>query len=78
MNFSVLTPEINSIRISARAGSAPMLEAAAAWDGLAAELASVTASFNSVISGPAGASWQGAAAQAITAAAARPIRLRRA
>jgi PPE-repeat protein len=70
MNFSVLPPEINSIRIFAGAGSAPMLEAAAAWDGLAGELASAATSFNSVTSGLAGASWQGAAAQAMTTAAA--------
>jgi PPE-repeat protein len=78
MNFSVLPPEINSVRIFAGAGSAPMLEAAAAWDGLAGGLASAAASFSSVTSGLAGASWQSAASQAMTAAAARPVRLRRA
>src|ERR1700737_3480047 len=70
MNFSVLPPEINSIRIFAGAGSAPMLEMAAAWDGLAGELAAAAASFNSVTSGLAGASWQGPSARAMTAAAA--------
>jgi len=70
MNFSVLPPEINSIRIFSGAGSAPMLEAAAAWDGLAGELASAATSFSSVTSELAGASWHGAAAQAMTAAAA--------
>ena len=35
MNFSVLAPEINSARMFSGAGSAPMLNAAAAWDGLA-------------------------------------------
>jgi hypothetical protein len=70
MNFSVLPPEINSLRIFTGAGSAPMLEVAGAWDGLAAELASTASSFNSVTSGLAGASWQGAASQAMTAAAA--------
>ncbi|WP_265339931.1 PPE domain-containing protein, partial [Mycobacterium tuberculosis] len=38
MNFSVLPPEINSGRMFFGAGSGPMLAAAAAWDGLAAEL----------------------------------------
>jgi PPE-repeat protein len=56
MNFDVLPPEINSIRIFAGAGSAPMLEAAAT-------------PLNSVTSGLVGASWQGAASQAMTAAA---------
>lgn len=37
-HFSVLPPEINSLRMYLGAGSAPMLQAAAAWDGLAAEL----------------------------------------
>ncbi|WP_416143388.1 PPE domain-containing protein [Mycobacterium tuberculosis] len=37
MNFSVLPPEINSGRMFFGAGSGPMLAAAAAWDGLAAE-----------------------------------------
>ena len=35
MNFSVLPPEVNSARMYVGAGSGPMLEAAAAWDGLA-------------------------------------------
>ncbi|OOK82361.1 PPE family protein [Mycobacterium kansasii] len=39
MNFFVLPPEINSLRMFTGAGSAPMLQAAAAWDGLAEELA---------------------------------------
>jgi hypothetical protein len=70
MNFSVLPPEINSFRIFAGAGSAPMLEAAAAWDGLAAELATAASSFESVTSGLVNGAWQGAASQAMTAAAA--------
>jgi PPE-repeat protein len=78
MNFLVLPPEINSIRIFAGAGSTPMLEATAAWDGVAGELACAATSFSSVTSGLAGASWQGPAAQAMTAAAARRFSLRRA
>ncbi len=69
MNFSVLPPEINSMRIFAGAGPTPMLEAAAAWDGVAGELASSAALFNSMTSGLAAASWQGAASQAMMAAA---------
>ncbi|WP_263988612.1 PPE family protein, partial [Mycobacterium conspicuum] len=32
MNFSVLPPEINSLRMFSGAGSGPTLAAAAAWD----------------------------------------------
>lgn len=37
MSFAVLPPEINSARLYVGAGLAPMLDAAAAWDGLADE-----------------------------------------
>ena len=70
MSFLTLPPEINSLLMYSGAGSAPMLEAAAAWNGLAAELASAAQSFSSVTSGLAGQAWQGAAAQAMAAAAA--------
>ncbi len=62
MNFAVLPPEINSVRMFSGAGSEPMLAAAAAWDGLSAELAAAAESFASVTSGLAGAgqAWQGA------------------
>ncbi|WP_261887575.1 PPE family protein, partial [Mycobacterium marinum] len=71
MNFAVLPPEINSVRMFSGAGSEPMLAAAAAWDGLSAELAAAAESFASVTSGLAGAgqAWQGAAASAMVAAA---------
>ncbi|WP_250578373.1 PPE domain-containing protein, partial [Mycobacterium tuberculosis] len=71
MNFSVLPPEINSGRMFFGAGSGPML-AAAAWDGLAAELGLAAESFGLVTSGLAGGSgqaWQGAAAAMVVAAA---------
>lgn len=70
MSFLALPPEINSGRIFAGAGLGPMLAAAAAWDGLATELASAATFFGSVISGLAGGSWQGPAAAAMTSAAA--------
>jgi len=74
MNFSVLPPEINSLRIFSGAGPAPMLEAAAAWDGVAGELASSAALFDSVTSGLVDAAWQGAASQAMAATAASYIK----
>src|SRR6202453_5356368 len=70
MSFLVLPPEINSLRIFAGAGSAPMLEAAAAWGGLADELGSAASSFSSVTSGLAGQAWQGPASAAMAAAGA--------
>lgn len=51
MSFAVLPPEINSARLYVGAGLAPMLDAAAAWDGLADELGSAAASFSAVPSG---------------------------
>lgn len=51
MNYSVLPPEINSLRMFTGAGSAPMLAASVAWDRLAAELAVAASSFGSVTSG---------------------------
>ena len=63
MNFSVLPPEINSLRMFLGAGSAPMLQAAAAWSGLADELGSAANSFSSVTSDLAGQAWQGPAAE---------------
>ncbi|OBG36752.1 hypothetical protein A5672_19370 [Mycobacterium alsense] len=71
MNFSVLAPEINSARMFAGAGSAPMLNAAAAWDALASELGSAASSFSSVTSGLTDQAWQGPASAAMTGVAAR-------
>src|SRR5690349_4723435 len=70
MSFLLLPPEINSIRIFAGSGVEPMLVAAQAWDSLAAELGSAASSFDAVTAGLIDASWQGAASQAMTAAAA--------
>jgi PPE-repeat protein len=74
MNYSVLPPEINSARMYAGLGSGPMLAAASAWDGLAAELGSAAASFEALTSGLAGGSWQGPASIAMTAAAAPNVK----
>src|SRR6516164_7474893 len=70
MSFMTLPPEINSLLMYTGAGAGPMLEAAAAWNGLSAELGSAAESFSSVISGLAGQAWQGAASRAMTSAAA--------
>src|SRR5208283_5959685 len=70
MSFFTLPPEINSLLMYSGAGSAPMLQAGTAWNGLASELSSAAESFMSVTSGLTGQAWQGAAASAMAAAAA--------
>ncbi|WP_341909745.1 PPE domain-containing protein [Polaromonas sp. YR568] len=52
--FSVLPPEINSLRMFTGAGSAPLLSAGAAWQSLAADLSASAASFDAVMSGMPG------------------------
>lgn len=69
MDYGVLPPEINSARMYAGPGSGSMLAASAAWDGLAAELRSVAASYSSVISGLTTA-WLGPSSATMAAAAA--------
>ncbi|MCV7401586.1 PPE family protein [Mycobacterium fragae] len=70
MDFGALPPEINSGRMYCGPGCGSMLAAAAAWDGLAADLHSTAASYQSVIWDLTGAAWLGPASVAMTAAAA--------
>ncbi len=70
MSFLVLPPELNSALMFSGAGSGPLLDAAAAWEGLASDLGTAASSFSSVTSGLAGQAWQGPASQAMAAAAA--------
>ncbi len=70
MDFATLPPEINSGKMYAGAGSRPMLTAAAAWDGLAAELHSAAASSRSVVSGLTRGPWLGPASTSMMAATA--------
>ena len=69
IDFGALMPEINSARMYAGPGSAPMLAAAAAWEELAAELSSAASSYRSVISGLTSGPWLGPSALAMAAAA---------
>jgi PPE-repeat protein len=69
MDFGALPPEINSGRMYTGAGSGPMLAAATAWDGSAAELNSAAASYRSVVSGLTGGPWQGPTSMSMAAAA---------
>jgi PPE-repeat protein len=70
MDFGIYPPEINSARMYAGPGAAPILTAAQAWQGLAAELHSAANSYQSVISGLTTGPWLGPAAASMTAAAA--------
>jgi len=69
MDYGILPPEINSARIYAGPGSAPMLAAASAWDGLAAELGSAASSYTAVISELTEGSWEGPASASMAASA---------
>ncbi|MBX9978733.1 MAG: PPE family protein, partial [Mycobacterium gordonae] len=64
-----LPPEINSARIFAGAGPGSLHAAAAAWENLAADLASSASSFSSVITGLTAGPWAGPASAAMAAAA---------
>ncbi len=70
VNFSVLPPEVNSLRILSGAGSGPMLAVATAWGGLGEDLDSTASAFSSVISQVAEAAWQGPAAASMASVAA--------
>ncbi|OBA59450.1 hypothetical protein A5647_17535 [Mycobacterium sp. 1100029.7] len=69
MDFGALPPEINSGKIYSGPGSAPLLLAAAAWDGLAAELHSTAAAYGSTLA-ELRTAWHGPSATAMAAAAA--------
>ncbi|WP_408632671.1 PPE family protein [Mycobacterium saskatchewanense] len=68
-SFPWFPPEINSALMFGGAGSGPMFAAAAAWDGLAADLAAAASSFNSVVTGLTSGPWAGPASLAMAAAA---------
>jgi PPE-repeat protein len=68
MDFGALPPEINSARMYLGPGSDPMLAAAAAWDGLAAELNSTASSYQSMITRLTDEGWMGPASASMVAA----------
>jgi PPE-repeat protein len=70
MDFGAYPPEINSGRMYAGPGAAPMLTAAEAWQGLAAELHSAANSYQSVVSGLTAGPWVGPSSSTMAAAAA--------
>jgi PPE-repeat protein len=70
MDFGTYPPEINSLRMYTGPGAAPMLTAAQAWQGLAAELHSAASSYQSVVSSLTTGQWLGPASASMAAAAA--------
>jgi PPE-repeat protein len=70
VDYGALPPEINSTRLYAGPGSGPIMAAAAAWDGLAAELGTTSTGYTSVITELVGSPWLGPASQSMAAAAA--------
>lgn len=69
MDFGALPPEINSARMYTGAGAAPMMAAAAAWNGLAVELSTTADSFESVVAELTTEQWLGPASLSMAAAA---------
>src|SRR5271169_5328825 len=70
LDFAMLPPEVNSARMYSGSGSGPMLAAASAWKGMAAELRSTALSYGTVLSGLTDEEWQGPASASMAAAAA--------
>jgi len=67
MDFGALPPEVNSARMYAGAGAAPMMAAASAWNTLAAELSTTAAGCESVMAELTGDQWTGPASASATA-----------
>src|ERR1700731_2187314 len=69
LDFAILPPEINSGRMYSGAGAGPMLAAASAWRGLAAELHTTALSYGSVLAALTSEGWYGPASVSMAAAA---------
>lgn len=67
-DYGVLPPEINSGRLYAGPGSGPLLAAAGAWGGLAAELGVAASGYHFVISALTDLGWVGPTSAAMVAA----------
>jgi PPE-repeat protein len=70
MSFSLIPPEINSALMSTGAGSGPLLEAAAAWNSLAADLESTATQYQTVITNLTTGPWLGPSSARMAAATA--------
>ena len=70
MSFSLIPPEINSALMYSGAGSSPLLEAAAAWDGLATDLESTATQYQTAITNLTTGAWLGPSSARMASAAA--------
>ncbi|ARG59661.1 PPE family protein [Mycobacterium kansasii] len=68
MDFGVLPPEVTSIRMYSGPGSAPMLAAASAWSGLAAELTATADDYETIVARLQSEDWIGPAATSMAGA----------
>jgi PPE-repeat protein len=69
MSFSLIPPEINSALMAQGAGSGPLLEAATAWDGLAADLEATATQYQTAITNLTTGAWLGPSSDHMAAAA---------
>jgi PPE-repeat protein len=69
MSFSLIPPEINSALMAQGAGSGPLLEAATAWDGLAADLEATATQYQTAITNLTTGTWLGPSSAHMAAAA---------
>ncbi|HEY2088858.1 MAG TPA: PPE family protein, partial [Mycobacterium sp.] len=69
MSFSLIPPEINSALMYQGAGSGPLLEAATAWDGLAADLEATATQYQTAITNLTTGTWLGPSSTRMAAAA---------
>ncbi|MBS9534450.1 PPE family protein [Mycobacterium sp. M1] len=69
MDFATLPPEVTSTWMYTGPGSGPMLSAAAAWDGLAAELSTAAAGYRTVLTDLTDHQWHGPASASMNASA---------
>ena len=69
LDFGALPPEINSGRMYAGPGSASMVAAASAWDGLATELSLTATGYASTVTELTSSPWLGPASHTMVAAA---------
>ncbi|MCV7103256.1 PPE family protein, partial [Mycobacterium palustre] len=68
IDFGALPPEINSARMYAGPGPGSMIAAAAAWEGLAAELRAAAGAYRSIVSGLTVGRWLGPSSLAMASA----------
>ncbi len=69
MSFSLIPPEINSALMYSGAGSGPLLEAATAWDELAAELEATATQYQTAVTNLTTGTWLGPSSAHMASAA---------